>query len=174
MKTYRNIIGLEFTVIDRLDRNKVIVQFKESGSVRVADRRNLSAGKIADLHHKARLGVGYLGDYEKTAYHKRALQLWSNMLKRCYDKNDPKGYYGKGVSVEPSWQCYANFLRDLPKLDGFQQWLDKKGYQLDKDLSGNGKVYSKYTCKFIPEFDNKSAGKKGKKLVGGVWVTAPL
>lgn len=174
MKTYTNITGLEFTVIERLANNKVLVQFKETGSVRIADRRNLSAGKVSDHYHKARLGIGYLGDYEKTAYHKRALQLWSNMLKRCYDKNDPKGYYGSGVTVSPSWQCYANFLRDLPKLSGFDQWLDRKGYQLDKDLFGNGKVYSKHTCAFVPEFDNKSAGKKGKRLVGGAWVTTKL
>lgn len=175
MKTYKNMSGLQFEIVERINKNKVLVRFLETGSLVVAWSGNLSAGKVSDPYHKSRLGIGYLGHFEKTYYYKQAYQLWSNMLKRCYDPNDKKGYFGKGVSVDPHWHCFANFVQDLPTLGGFGMWYAKLGkYNLDKDMLGDGKTYSKDTCWFIPESNNKSLGKGGKKLVNGEWLTPTL
>lgn len=172
MRIYKNMSGLEFVIIENLPNRKVIVKFLDTGSVVKADGRNVAAGKISDPYQRSRLGIGYLGDFKKTTYHKQAYQLWSNMLKRCYDPNDKRGYYGKGVIVDSRWQCFANFLDDLPKLKNFDQWVNKKGYDLDKDYIGDGKIYSRETCCFISSELNKSLGKKNKTQVNGQWVTS--
>lgn len=171
MKIYNNIGGLEFTVIEKLPNRKVIVKFSKTGSVVKADGRNVAAGKISDPYQRSRLGIGYLGDFKKTPYYKQAYQLWSNMLKRCYDENDKRGYFGMGVIVDSRWQCFANFVEDLPKLGNFDRWLSKDGYDLDKDCLGDGKTYSRETCCFIPRYLNRSLGKGGKTKVNGQWLT---
>jgi hypothetical protein len=173
MKKYTNMSGLEFSIIERVGKDKVLVKFTETGSVVETWRGNCKAGKVADPFHKSRLGIGYLGFFQKTSYHKPAYQLWSNMLKRCYDKNDKKGYYGRCV-VAPEWHCYATFLDSLPKLEGFSDWKERKNMNLDKDILGDGTVYSHLTCKFVTEFENKSLGKKNKQFVNGEWVTTIL
>ncbi len=174
MKIYKNISGLEFLIIEHLPNRKVLVRFIDTNSVVKADGRNVAAGKIADPYQKSRLGVGYLGNYTKTEYHKQALQLWSNMLKRCYDENDKRGYFGKGVLVDPRWHSFENFVNDLPNLKGFSNWLNKESYELDKDFIGDGCVYSRETCVFIPSSLNRSLGKLNKTLIDGVWVTTKL
>lgn len=171
MKVYKNMSGLEFVIIERLEKSRVIVKFLATGSIVKTWSGNCNSGKVSDPFHKSRLGVGYLGNFVKTEYHKQAYQLWSNMLKRCYDPNDKKGYYGKGITVDPHWHCYANFLADLKLLKNFDKWLKKEKYNLDKDLLGDGTAYSKFTCQFLPESENKSYGKLNKKLMDGVWVT---
>lgn len=174
MKTYVNMSGLEFEIIERQPNSRVIVRFLKTGSIAKTWSGNCSAGKVADPFHKSRLGVGYTGNFKKTPYHKKAYQLWSNMLKRCYDPNDVRGYYGKGVEVDPAWHCYATFLDDISTLKGFSHWLNNEKYNLDKDLLGDGKTYSKHTCQFIPESENKKYGKFNKKLIDGEWVTTIL
>ena len=175
MEVYKNMSGYEFTVIEQLGNRQVKVQFLKTGSVVQMHSGNISAGKVKDPFQISRCGVGYLGYFDKKkCYQKRAYQLWSNMIKRCYDSNDKQGYFGTGVSVSDSWLCYANFLEDLNSLGGFDKWLAKEKYQLDKDLVGNGKFYSKETCEFIPEHLNKSLGKLGKKYVDGCWLTTNI
>lgn len=175
MKVYTNMSGLEFVVIEKLKNRQVKVQFLATGSVVQMHSGNMSAGKVSDPFHKSRLGVGWLGYFDKRKpYHKRAYQLWTNMIKRCYDPNDKRGYYGTGVKVSEDWLCYANFLEDLSDLEGFSNWLAKEGYDLDKDLRGCGKFYSRETCKFIPRALNRSLGKKGKRYVDGHWVTTDV
>ena len=138
-----------------------LAQFINTGYTRTALIDNVMAGKIRDPYALSRWGVGYYGEYKKTPYHKQAQQLWSNMLKRCYYEKDLKGYFGKGVSVDARWHCYANFIEDLPSLRNFDLWLKgqyegAEKYNLDKDFKYEGnKVYSRETCEFITESLNK-------------------
>lgn len=174
MKKYTNQSGLVFEVIERLSKDRVLVRFENTGSIVETWGRNCAAGKVADPFHRSRLGIGYMGKFTKTSFHKQAYQLWSNMLKRCYDPNDKRGYFGKGVSVDPRWHCFADFLVDIQRLSGFQNWVNNEKFNLDKDLLGDGKTYSPYTCHFIPESVNKGLSKANKKLINGEWVTSIL
>ena len=172
MKIYKNISGHEFIIIKHLENRRVIVQFIKTNSIVETLGNNCAAGKVKDPYEVSRLNKGYLGEYDKKLPHrKQAYQLWTNMVKRCYDPNDKRGYYGEGVEIEARWLCFANFLADITNLDGFAHWFNKENYELDKDLSGNGKLYSRYTCKFVPAFLNRRYGKGGKKLVNGHWLT---
>lgn len=70
---------------------------------------------------------------------------WYNMLKRCYSpvyhKKQPTYV---GCSVAPVWHRFS----------AFREWMDTQDWQgkeLDKDLLGNGKVYSPGTCVFVSQ-----------------------
>lgn len=169
MNTFINNQGLELTAV-QVKGKTYAVTFSASGSSRLANLDNIRAGKVKDLYHPSRYGVGYDGDADKTTpYYSRAKDLWSNMLRRCYTSY-ARCYNGR-VIVSPRWHCFANFLYDLPGLQGFQGWLSGSGFELDKDLliEGNS-VYCREHCQFVPTAVNRAAGKGGKKLVNGVWV----
>lgn len=142
-----------------------LVTFDGTGYSRWALYHNVKNGKIRDPYFRSFKGVGYEGEFCKknNPHWKRARQLWSNMMKRCYSEKDKKGYHGKGVFVDERWLCFANFLEDLPSLKNYDKWLsgNKDGnckYNLDKDLIVEGnKVYSRELCLFVPESLNKAA-----------------
>lgn len=170
MEKHINNAGQELVVLKR-EGKVATVLFLETGGVRTANIDNVRAGKIKDLYAKSCYGVGYPGEFERVDYWKQAKQLWQNMMKRCYSDVDPRGYKSAGVIVDPRWHCFANFLHDLPKLKNFDKWISgqKKNtekYNLDKDtIVQDCKVYSRETCQFLPESENKALGKRGKKLV---------
>jgi hypothetical protein len=153
----------DFIILEKCGKS-CVVQFVSTGYTTTVNYDNAIAGKVRDPYVKSQHGVGYLGEYAKTPYHKQAKQLWNNVLKRCYSDKDPRGYKHKGTTVDARWLCFANFLEDLPQLENFSLWLlgFKDGYtkyNLDKDIKipGNN-VYSREACMFISEFENKSAG----------------
>lgn len=164
--------GLKGKIISK-KANRCVVQFYETGYTTEVLIHNVRQGKITDPYSKSVLGIGYLGEYELTPYWKQAKQLWSNVMKRCYNPKDYMGYFGKAF-VDTRWHCFANFLEDLPKLDNFDKWLEggdttKDRYNLDKDTKFPGnKVYSRETCIFITEYENKSAGAINARLLDKV------
>lgn len=159
MQKMFNNSGQEFTILEKKG-NKVVVIFSDTGYVKKALYHNVVKGKCRDPYALSRYGVGYHGVIKnKPPFYKQGQQLWSNMLKRCYT-DDPKGYKWKGTTVDKRWQCLANFLEDLPELEGFDKWL-VGGMNLDKDTKYPGNnVYSKDACIFLEEGINKSLGAK--------------
>ena len=89
---------------------------------------------------------------------KRVYNLWYGMLRRCYDKEQQKRGRGKNYAdctVCDRWLNFSNFAKDITLLFGYEDWLNKKGYCLDKDtlICGN-RIYSRETCCFIPYTEN--------------------
>ena len=83
-------------------------------------------------------------------------ECWRQMLKRCYSEiylsKNPTYRY---TVVCPEWCFYANF----------KIWYDENhinNYELDKDLRGNGNLYSPDTCCFLPKALNVSLITKTK------------
>lgn len=171
-KTYPNLVMSsntygDFIVLEKQSKN-CIIQFVNTGYTRKALWDNVKNGKVSDPYAVTNYSVGFHGEYPNKPYTAQAKQLWRNMLKRCYSEKDTRGYYGKGVTVDQRWLCYANFQEDLPKLENFDKWVSAKKtgsepYNLDKDfkITGN-KVYSKEACMFLPESLNKSLGSRNK------------
>jgi hypothetical protein len=89
---------------------------------------------------------------------KRVYTLWYSMLRRCYDEKSQSRSRGKsyaGCTVCDSWLDYSNFARDITLLFGYEDWLNGKGYCLDKDtINPNNNVYCKEFCCFIPYQEN--------------------
>jgi hypothetical protein len=66
---------------------------------------------------------------------------WSYMMKRCYHPKT-KGYKhwgGRGITVDPEWHDFLNFLRDMGTRPSSKHSLDRK------DNDGN---YTKDNCKW--------------------------
>lgn len=146
--------------------------------------RNFKNGIIKSPFDKTIYGVGSIGlgdapitipiDNNKRISHP-AYSLWTNMLKRCYDKKT-EGYNPtyKGCSVCEDWLCYNNFYK----------WYNENYYeiegeetQLDKDiLFKNNKVYSPDTCIFVPQSINLAFIRKTDKHRGsyptGVYINS--
>jgi hypothetical protein len=162
-----NNSGHTFKAISRKG-GKVRVVFENTGYFTEVDLHNARAGKVKDPLEISVYGQGYLGVPDKSLpYWKRALQLWQNMMKRCYSDKDSRGYFEESF-VDDRWKCFENFLNDISKLQGFGDWLngDSSPYynsNLDKDfyIEGN-KVYSRHYCRFLPQGYNKSLGKRDK------------
>lgn len=89
---------------------------------------------------------------------RRVYRLWYSMLRRCYDEKAQERSRGKSYAdctVCNSWLNYSNFARDITLLFGYEDWLNGKGYCLDKDtINPNNKVYCKEFCCFIPYQEN--------------------
>jgi len=167
MTQYTTNAGNELTILKQ-EGKQCLIQFTNTGYIRTANIDNIRAGKVRDVFEVSVYGIGFYGEFTKTPYWKQAKQLWQNMLKRCYCEKDLKGYYGK-ATVARDWHCFSTFLTDLPKLKNFDLWLHGQRtsslkYNLDKDLVVAGcKTYSKETCQFITEYENKSAGARNGK-----------
>lgn len=85
-------------------------------------------------------------------------QLWENMKIRCtyLHKLEPTRYAKyAGVAVCSEWMDFQVFAEWF-----FNQSNYQKGWQLDKDILGDGKLYSPKTCTFVPEEMNKSLTSK--------------
>jgi hypothetical protein len=68
---------------------------------------------------------------------------WSSMLERCYSERELREYpQYRGCLVETNWHYFSNFKSWMES----QDW---EGKHLDKDLLGDGKLYSPETCCFL-------------------------
>lgn len=94
-------------------------------------------------------------------YHKLR-GVYSFMIRRCYDPtfNGYKIYGAKGIIVCDEWK--TNPL-------AFIEWGIKNGYreglELDKDIKGDGKLYSPETCCFVDPTTNVSNRKCSVKYL---------
>ena len=79
-------------------------------------------------------------------------ETWCRMRSRCNNpKNKAYKWYGAiGVSVCKEWDDYSIF-RDWALSNGY-----KEGLQLDKDIKGNGKLYSPETCCWVTSKENNN------------------
>jgi len=82
--------------------------------------------------------------------------VWTSMLYRCYCSKQES--YQK-CKVCSEWATFSNFKFWMEP----QDWEDK---HLDKDVLGNGKLYSPTTCCFVPRWLNNlmPSGKTGVVL----------
>ena len=169
---YENNLQQKFVILKEFSKKRntgkgfykmYTVKFLVTNTVKDVYHENAVKGKVRDDYEISVYGVGYLGFRDKKCrFYKQGKQLWLNMMKRCYCEKDDRGYKGS-VVVCPRWQSLELFLQDLPELENFNLWLQggkcsNTRYQLDKDVLGDGTVYSKETCQFITEKENKTLG----------------
>lgn len=165
-KTYKTPKG-EILVLDRTKKQylsdgtvrhpRATIKFLKTGTVINVQTCNIKTGKFEDYREPTVYGVGYLGspiripERNSNSSIRRVYDLWANMLKRCYG-GYPSSYVG--CTVDKRWHNFTTFLNTIIDVDGYEFWEKNPYMHLDKDIKGNGKVYSKDTCMFVTATEN--------------------
>lgn len=141
-----------------------VVRSIETGYEDTVEYRNFKTG-IKDYGKPTVLNVGYSyrGATKSPLY-----KTWSHMLERCYN---PKfkaypNYGGRGVKVCEEWLSFSNFEVQAKRMKNYDKFIKNPHlYSLDKDIIGNGKLYSFETCVFANAIDQGKARKNVKPII---------
>lgn len=166
-QVFKNNSDQRYKVLNRETINKsgnikYRIKFLDTGYEKLVEKVEMKRGKIKDKLAKSVFGIGILGEIKMVNY-KREYSVWSGMLERCYDKrfHSYRSYGGRGVTVCERWHTFANFLKDISLIEGYDKEKFKNGeIFLDKDTKQKGvlhKVYSLETCKFVSMQENNAA-----------------
>lgn len=124
--------------------------------------------KYSIAHRRLIQGIGINdADYMVRRIQCPFYDRWTGMLARCYSEKYHSGqptYIGCKVCDE--WKYFTAFKSWMET----QDWKDK---ELDKDLIGNGKLYSPDNCVFVSQALNKlftdSGASRGELPIGVYW-----
>ena len=161
---FENKRGEKFIIIDFINKTSVVVSSISYNYVKVVTSKDISKGNVKTPFSKTVCDIGYIGltkqgkrpQISVEGKATREYKLWQNMIDRCYSgKFDSYKY----VTVCERWLCFANFLEDLPLIDGYTYWLNETETRvsLDKDIkqpNTKNKIYSLETCVFISASEN--------------------
>ena len=161
-----NLGSYEFIIIEYNRSDDVWVEFQDEYKARIHTNMNACRnGEVKNPYHRSLDGVACLGlmsDGSKpiTTYGKgiitKEYRTWKSMINRCYNEGALEYCSSyKDATVCDRWLVFANFLEDLPLIEGYELWINNDGYALDKDIKGNGsKIYCLENCCFISQNDN--------------------
>lgn len=153
---FTNGEGFSAEVIEYISPLNVKVRW-DDGGITEAMAGNIKIGAVYYPNQKSICGVGYfgIGKYKPNKagagsnYKQRVYDSWQRMIRRCYDDKEQqkpscKAYVG--VKVCEEWHNFQNFaIWAEDKLDKFE-----KGWELDKDMFGDGWLYSPENCTMLP------------------------
>ena len=164
----------DFKVLKYNDARDVQIQFLNTGYETVAQLGHIRNGNVKDPYSPSVYGVGVLGTKYPSKINgvqTREYKLWCNMLERCYsDTCQKKNPTYEGCEVGDNFKSYEYFYEWCQNQIGFSN----RGWHLDKDLLIKGnKVYSEYSCVFLPNEINllltKRTTSRGEHLIGVSW-----
>ena len=137
-----------FKVLSHIGNGVYRIRFQD-GWITTAGSSQLRSGNMKSPYYPKNCGVGFMGEGKYTSKDIKAYNTWSNMIKRCYQK-DYREYHlygGAGVCVCEDWHNFQVFA----------EWYVsnvKSGFVIDKDIKGNGKIYSEEYCTALPAVIN--------------------
>ena len=177
-KVCKSLNSGDFKVLRYNDSKNVEIQFLTTGYRKVAEMKEVRNGSIKDPCSPSVYGVGILGTKYLTTsngVNTKEYNLWCHMLERCYsDKYQKKYPTYEGCEVSDNFKSFEYFYEWCNNQIGFSDDGDENPFQLDKVLLTKGnKVYSEYTCVFIPHEINllltKRTTSRGEYLIGVSW-----
>lgn len=164
--------------------NEAVLKFLNTGNLTCIQPYKIKTKMIKDRSAPLLFNVANVGNVLTTGENNFYYRLWIDILKRCYDKTGNKDYISyKNVFVSDEWLTFENFLNDIKALKNHDAKLkyNKVKWHIDKDiLSGDNKVYSKYTCCWIPreinffftnKRENNTSGFEGVRLNGKRYIS---
>ena len=164
----------DFKILKYNDSRNVEIQFLKTGYETTVQLGNIINGNVKDRYLPSVYGVGVVGTkypISEGGVHTKEYVLWKSVLQRCYnDTYQKKNPTYEGCEVSENFKSYEYFFLWCHKQTGF----GNKWFQLDKDLLIKGnKVYSEYSCVFLPQEINNILTKRevlrGKHLIGVSW-----
>ena len=174
---FKTIRGEECVVVEYLNYHNVTVEFCDKHQYRLTTSGDyIKSGQIKNPYSPRIFGVGYygVGPHKSKAGSSKegftrlpAYSTWCNMLSRCYDKNyiDPHLY--ENSTVHEDWYCFQTFAEWYYKELSDLKWNGKS--YLDKDILGNGNLYSDKSCCLVsPAINTIIAQVHGGKFLPGV------
>ena len=184
--SYKNCVGKvckstssgDFKIVKYNDSYNVEIQFLKTGYETSATLGNIRNGNVKDPCVPSVYGVGVIGDKYPSKVNgvlTKEYKLWNNMLSRCYsDTSKKRNPTYIGCEVSDNFKSYEYFYEWCHSQIGFGVEGNGNPFQLDKDLLIKGnKVYSEYSCVFIPNEVNKiltkSTASRGEYLIGVCW-----
>lgn len=157
-------------VIEAINYKNIKIQFLDTGYIRSVRITDLLRGNVKDYLKPTVCNIGYLGENFRNIKNNnpdmfnKIYQVWHDMIKRCYDKNNSSYIrYGKiGVSVSEEWHNFSQFYNDSFRLMGWDKdkfinkelFLDKDKFQIN--IPNGQRVYSKSTCCWLSRKENNS------------------
>ena len=154
----------DFIVIDKLKDYKSEIQFINTGYITTVRTDKVKSGEVSDPYYPTIRNICCSGIWDKSLnINKELYILWKGVVDRCYNiENDNYKYYGeKGVRLSNRWKCFEFFLEDVENIPNWDlknnNWND---YNLDKDIIGNGLLYSLSTCIWSNKSDNTKKSKE--------------
>lgn len=160
-ETFISNEGCTFFIIEYINANCITIKFADEYGAEIHTAyHNCKNGKVKNPYFKSTFGVGCLGEIGDFKTHMngkltKEYSLWREMLRRCYSGEYPTY---ENATVCERWLIFANFLEDLPLIEGYELWLNSEEMiSLDKDLKQVGvknKVYSLKTVKFVTQSEN--------------------
>lgn len=103
----------------------------DCGTIVSVEVSNLTGGKVTRCSkHKRKY------DTKKSLSKTREYSIWSSMMKRCYNPNNPAftRYGGRGIFVCDRWKTFINFYEDVapvPNNASIDRIDNDKGYSLE-------------------------------------------
>ena len=161
-------------IVEYVNAKDITVQFKTTGELVKTRYGDFIKGNVKSHFTATVYGIGITGlesTVDENGERLDSYKCWTDMLKRCYSvKYQAKYPTYIGCRVCDEWLYYSNFKKWYN--ENYYE-INNKTSQLDKDvlIKGN-KVYSAYTCVFVPNFINKLFTKRQNdrgELPIGVW-----
>lgn len=159
----KNKQGRMMTVIEYRGAEDIDVELESGFVVKHTEYQLFERGHISDPFYPSLYGVGYMGmrtPYGKSNQYARQYEVWSSMLKRCYNENCQRHQWYEDCVVDERWHNFATFL----------QWWNENYYELpdgmgrvelDKDFKNKHcRAYGPDTCLLIPQRINGAAPKR--------------
>ena len=149
----------KMTIITYRDCDNIDIQFENGFVVEHTNYTLFERGTISDPFYPSLYGVGYMGmrtQYKNANEYAKPYEVWSSMMKRCYNENCQRHRWYEDCVVDERWHNFATFY----------QWWKENYYELpegmgrielDKDFKcKNCRIYSPDTCLLIPQRINES------------------
>ena len=177
-KVCKSLNSGDFKVLKYNDSKNVEIQFLKTGYETVARLVHIKSGNVKDPYLPSVYGVGVLGAKYPSRVNgvlTKEYALWKRMLERCYSDDLKKKYPTyEGCEVSDNFKSFEYFYEWCNKQIGFGNDGNGNPFHLDKDLLVKGnKVYSEYSCVFIPAEINtlliKCTASRGEHLIGVSW-----
>lgn len=154
----KNKQGREMTIIEYRGAEDIDVMLESGFIVEHTEYQLFERGHISDPFFPSLYGVGYMGmrtPYKKSSEYEKPYEVWSSMMKRCYNKNCTRHTWYEDCEVVKEWHNFATFLKWYN--DHYYTLPDGMGdVDLDKDIKiHKNRVYGPDTCLLVPAAINR-------------------